>query len=202
MGKNYYLYLSQDKKEHFSLPEKWMPVHVVESEDGAAPASVREMTLEALSSPAGTPPFQRLLSQAQRMAVIVDDATRPTPVAEILDALLSCAADAGFPRERITIVVALGTHEAMKPEQLEARLGIAVLSGCKVVQHNAWQSDLVPVTIPGNGKVVKINPEVARADLRVGVSSILPHPMAGHTGVAPRSSCPACATSSMSGTTI
>ena len=182
MGKNHYLYLNQDEKEHFSLPEKWVPVHVVESEDGAAPASVREMTLEALSSPTGTQPFQDLLSRARNVAVIVDDATRPTPVAEILDALFSCAAEVGFPREQVTIVVALGTHEAMKKEQLEARLGKAVLSGCKVVQHNAWQSDLVPVTIPGSGKVVKINPEVARADLRVGVSSILPHPMAGYGG--------------------
>ena len=33
MGKNYYLYLNQDEKEHFSLPEKWVPMHVVESEE-------------------------------------------------------------------------------------------------------------------------------------------------------------------------
>jgi nickel-dependent lactate racemase len=40
----------------------------------------------------------------------------------------------------------------------------------------------VPIKIPEDGKVVKINPEVAHADLRVGISSILPHPMAGYGG--------------------
>ena len=70
----------------------------------------------------------------------------------------------------------------MKREELEARLGSGVVSHYKVVQHNAWQSDLVPIRIPGDEKVVRISPEVAQADLRVGVSSILPHPMAGYGG--------------------
>ena len=91
-------------------------------------------------------------------------------------------ADNGFSRENITLVVALGTHEAMKREALEARVGKGVASSYKIVQHNAWQSDLVPIKIPGDGRMVKINPDVALADLRVGISSILPHPMAGYGG--------------------
>ena len=79
-------------------------------------------------------------------------------------------------------MVAIGTHDAMKKEALETRLGGDVLSRYKVVQHNARQSDLVPVQIPEDGRVVKVNPAVARADLRVGISSILPHPMAGYGG--------------------
>jgi nickel-dependent lactate racemase len=90
--------------------------------------------------------------------------------------------DSGVPSEKISIVVAIGTHEAMKKEALEARLGSAVVSLYKVVQHNAKQSDLVPIQIPGHDGAVKINPVVARADLRVGISSVLPHPMAGYGG--------------------
>ena len=30
--------------------------------------------------------------------------------------------------------------------------------------------------------MVKINPEVARADLKIGISSVVPHPMAGYSG--------------------
>jgi nickel-dependent lactate racemase len=70
----------------------------------------------------------------------------------------------------------------MTKEALETRLGPGVLSRYKVVQHNAKQNNLVPVQIPEDGRVVKINPEVARADLRVAISSILPHPMAGYGG--------------------
>jgi len=103
-------------------------------------------------------------------------------VAEILEALLSHLADHGFSCENITIVVAIGTHETMKKEALEAKLGNGVVSHYKVVQHNAWQSDLVPIQIPDHGGVVKISPVVAQAGLKVGISSVLPHPMAGYGG--------------------
>jgi nickel-dependent lactate racemase len=181
MEKDYYLYLGQDKKEYFMLPKGWVPHHFVEAEGGTMP-SIEQMTREALSRPTGAPPLQDLLSQAKSIAIIVDDATRPTPVAEILEVLLSHLEDNGFSRENITLVVALGTHEAMKREALEARVDRSVLSRYKVVQHNARQSDLVPIRIPGDGRVVKINPVVAQAGLKVGISSVLPHPMAGYGG--------------------
>ena len=182
MKKDYYLFLDQEKKEYFSLPKGWDPLYFVEAEDGATIPSIEQMTLEALSKPAGPLPFQALLSKAKSIAIIVDDGTRPTPVAKILGTLLSYLEEGGFSREKITIVVAIGTHETMEKDALGTRLGAGVLSRYKVVQHNAKESNLVPVQIPGDGRVVKINPEVARADLRVGISSVLPHPMAGYGG--------------------
>jgi nickel-dependent lactate racemase len=182
MEQDYYLYIGKGKKQYFSLPAKWVPLHFVETDEGTPTPSIERMTLEALSRPTGTPYLQDLLSPVQNIAIIVDDWTRPTPVADILKVLLPQLANHGFSREHITVVVALGTHEAMKREALEARVGRNVASSYKVVQHNARQSDLVPVKLPGDGRVVKISPEVARADLRVGISSILPHPMAGYGG--------------------
>jgi lactate racemase len=182
MRRNYHLYLSHGQKEYFSLPEKWVPLHIVESEEETLIPSIQQMALEALSNPIGTPPLQELVLRARKIAIIVDDLTRPTPAAEILKVLLSRLSDKGFPRENITIVMAIGTHEVMEREALETKLGKNVASTYKVVQHNAWQNDLVPIRIPGDEKVVKINPEVAQSDLRLGISSILPHPMAGYGG--------------------
>ena len=144
--------------------------------------SVEQMTREALSKPTGTPPLREMLSGVKSIAIIVDDGTRPTPVAKVLGVLLPHLEESGFSRENISIVVAIGTHETMKAEALEARLGSAVVSRYTVVQHNAKQSDLVPVQLPGHGRAVKINPVVARADLKIGISSVLPHPMAGYGG--------------------
>jgi nickel-dependent lactate racemase len=182
MKKDYYLYLGQDKREYFTLPKGWVPLHFVEAEEQALRPSIEQMAREALSRPTGPPPLQQMLSGVKSIAIMVDDATRPTPVREILKTLLSHLADNGFSSENITIVVALGTHEAMKREALEARMGSSVFSSYKVVQHNAWERDLVPIRIPGDGRVVKISPVVARADLRIGISSVLPHPMAGYGG--------------------
>jgi nickel-dependent lactate racemase len=182
MKKDYHLYLGHDKKEYFSLPAEWEPLYFIKTDEATPKSSIGQMTLEALSVPRGTPAFQDLLKRAQRIAIIVDDLTRPTPTAEILDVLLSRLVDKGFSQEKITIIVALGTHGALKSEGLEVKLGRGVLSRYKVVQHNAWQADLVPIRIPDDGGVVKINPEVAQADLRVGISSVLPHGQAGYGG--------------------
>ena len=182
MERDYYMYLGIGEKQYFSLPAAWELLHCVEDKEGTPTASVQQMTIEALMQPKGTDPFQDLLSGVKSVAVIVDDGTRPTPVKAILEVLLNRLADNGFSRKHIIIVVALGTHEAMNREALEERLGSEVLSHYKVVQHNARQSDLVPITVPGEKRMVKINPEVAQADLRVGISSILPHPMAGYGG--------------------
>ena len=181
MKREYYLCLDRNRKMPFTLPERWEVSHFVESEEGSPLPSVRQMTLEALLKPAGSPPLKNLASRAQRIAILVDDATRPTPVAEILHVLLPLLAEAGVANERITIVAALGTHVPMTKEDLETRLGRNVVAGVRIVQHNAWQEDLVPVNIPGGG-VVKVNPEIAGADMKIGISSILPHPMAGYGG--------------------
>jgi nickel-dependent lactate racemase len=182
MKERYHLDLSRDKKEFFALPEGWAVSHFVESKEAGSLPSVSQLTLEALIHPKGVPPLKELAAGAKRVAVIVDDATRPTPVAEILSVLLPQLAQAGVSRENITIVVALGTHVPMKKEEIEARLGRDVAASYRIVQHDAWQGDLVQVLIPDDERVLKINPEVACADVKIGISSILPHPMAGYGG--------------------
>jgi len=182
MGKDYYLCLSQDEKKYFTLPDGWVPLHFVEAKDGSVTASIEQMTLEALSAPVGTPPVKEMVARAKSVAIIVDDATRPTPVAEILKVLIARLTDSGFSGEKITIVLAIGTHPPLEKEVLETRIGSGILSRYKVIQHDAWQSDLAPVQLPGKDRVVRINPAVAEADLKIGISSVLPHPMAGYGG--------------------
>ncbi|MCJ7594730.1 MAG: nickel-dependent lactate racemase [Desulfobacterales bacterium] len=182
MGKDYYLYSTRNQKVHFSLPSQWSLSHFLESEEDILLPQVSQMAREALEAPLGTAPLKNLVSGAGRIAIIVDDWTRPTPVADILQVLLPQLVRNSVPREKVTIVVALGTHEAMTKEELERRVGREAASSYRVVQHNAWQNDLVPVSLPEDGRVVKINPEVAQADVKIGMSSILPHPMAGFGG--------------------
>src|SRR5512147_1888932 len=110
MEDRYHLYLAQAKKEYFSLPTGWRPLYFIQADEATPKSSIAQMTAEALSGLRGTPPFQDLVQGAKRIAVIVDDLTRPTPTAEILEILLSRLLEKGFSRQKITIVVALGTH--------------------------------------------------------------------------------------------
>jgi lactate racemase len=182
MSMKYYLYLGPETRQYFELPSKWVPAHFGEGKSGQAVPSVKPMTLEALSMPTDCPPLCDMAAKAKRIAVIVDDVTRPTPVREILGVLLAQITESGVSPDKISIVVACGTHVPMEKDALEARLGSDVVASYRVVQHNAWQGDLVPVKIPGEERVVNVNPDVARADMKIGISSILPHPMAGYGG--------------------
>ncbi|MBA4390729.1 MAG: hypothetical protein C0399_07310 [Syntrophus sp. (in: bacteria)] len=182
LSTDYHLCMGQDTKEYFSIPPEWTPLYYTEAKEETPILSIEEMTGEALAKPAKTPPLKDLLSGAPKIAIIIDDCTRPTPVADILGVLLPYLIDNGIPQKNVTIVVALGTHNPITSEDLAIRVGKNVVANYKIVQHNAWQSDLVPVSLDDDGMVVKINPEVARADVKIGISSILPHPMAGYGG--------------------
>jgi lactate racemase len=181
MDTKYYLNLGTDRKYYFALPPGWVATHFAESQGGGQTApSVTQMTLEALARPVGAVPLSDMTLSCKRIAVIVDDVTRPTPVREILEVLLPQLTKRGASGDNVSIIVACGTHMPMERAALEARIGGGVLAAYKVIQHSAWQTDLVPVQIPGG--VVKVNPVVAQADIKIGVSSILPHPMAGYGG--------------------
>jgi lactate racemase len=182
MGTDYYITISREEREYFSLPKGWVPLHFAEPTGDGTGLSVEGIAREALERPSKTPPLSALVKDAGSVAVIIDDATRPTPVAAVLSVLLPYLADAGIPRENISIVVALGTHSPVPSTELEERVGSDVAANYRIVQHNAWQDDLVPIQVPGEGALVKINPVVAGAKVKIGISSILPHPMAGYGG--------------------
>jgi lactate racemase len=182
MGKDYYLYSSRKQKVYFSLPPQWSISHFIETGEDVPIPPVGQMARQALDAPIGTSPLKDLISGAKKVAILVDDLTRPTPVADILEVLLSYLIRSGLPKEKVTIVIALGTHVRLTPEELGARVGNSAASVYRVIQHDAWRDDLVPIPLPEDGRVVRINPEVAQADVKIGMSSILPHPMAGFGG--------------------
>jgi nickel-dependent lactate racemase len=70
----------------------------------------------------------------------------------------------------------------MPQEALAERLGEAVSQLYRVSQHNCQAEDLIPVGRLSTGGEVRINPIVAQADVKIGVGSIVPHPMNGFGG--------------------
>lgn len=182
MNQEYHLYLGQSERAGFTLPASWTVLYCPEPENGASPATIAEMALDALRHSEGISSFEEVVASGKRVAILVDDSTRPTPVEEVLGVVLSELMKLGISRADTTIVVALGTHEPLSESGLRARLGDEVPSRYEVVQHDARQSDCVPVEVPGREKTVRINRTVAAADIRIGISSVLPHPMAGFGG--------------------
>lgn len=148
--------------------------------------SLRELCADALANPVGTdtPPIAELASGAERIVVILSDATRDEPRAEMLDALADV-----LPLERVALVIATGTH-ARAPLPLPDRfhdLPVVFNEG-----HVAERYDDVGFT--SRGTHVRILKDVARADLVIGTGRLRPHYFAGYSGGA-KAVFPGCALS-------
>ena len=179
--KGYYVYYGEEKYP-FEIPPGWTVVQNAVSEEAEISLTIPEMVKKALAAPISSPRLSEIVREDSKIAVIVDDWARSTPVSQILPTLLEELHGGGAKSENIDIVVALGTHRTMPQEALAERLGEAVFREYRVTQHDCQAEDLVPIGRLSTGVEVRINPIVARADVKIGVGSIVPHPMNGFGG--------------------
>lgn len=88
----------------------------------------------------------------------------------------------GITRDRIDVVVAGGTHRHMTEAEIESTFGEKLFREVRFTNHDCRSSELVSVGRLKSAGEVKINPLVAQADFRIGIGSIIPHPMCGFGG--------------------
>jgi lactate racemase len=165
------------------LPESW---HVAGVLSPAAlpgvPDPVAEMR-RGLAEPIGMPRLSALARSDMRVALVVDDGSRPTPVAQIVPAVLDELRRAGVGKERITLVSALGVHCPMTEAELAARVGSDVFAGLRWENPDCDDpSRMTSLGTTTRGTPVWINNTVAAADLVVAVGCIEPHLIASFGG--------------------
>ena len=164
------------------LPEGWEIAQTVFKEPREVAASTGELLSRALRNPIGSPPLEELAGPGRSVAVVVDDLTRPTPTQELLPVVLQRLHERGVAAGDITIIIGNGTHVPLSREEIALKVGPAVASGYRVVNHDAKAADLVVMgELPGYGSI-SFNPALAKADLKIIVGSILPHVHNGFGG--------------------
>ena len=136
----------------------------------------------ALQNPIGTPRLSEIALPSQKIAVIVNDVTRPTPSAYLIPFVLEELAAAGVPDENITFYFALGLHRAHTAEEMQKLLSDSIFSRFKYVQHEV---DSYPVTSFGKtsrGTPIEIYSDIPENDLIIGIGEIGFHYYAGYSG--------------------
>ena len=111
--------IKKGEKLFFDLPSKWNLVTFAAFEDRFQAADVHGLSTKALKHTIGSPPLRERLSPSNTVAILVEDLTRASPKGIILKTLLEELAEIGIPDGHITIVIALGTHRGLTPEELE-----------------------------------------------------------------------------------
>jgi len=137
----------------------------------------------ALRAPLGTPPLRALAGPADRVVVVVNDGTRPMRSDLVLPPLLAELAAAGVPRERVTILVATGTHRPNTAAELDEMLGLRIARGYRVVNHDARDHrTLARAGTTVRGVPILLNKLYLEASVTILTGFVEPHFFAGYSG--------------------
>ena len=150
----------------------------------AQPAGDPErVILDAIEHPIGGPKLEDIVTPDKRIAVIVDDGSRPTPISAILPVLLDQLIRCGARREQIKIVIALGSHRYMTEDEMRERVGEEIYQTYPVVNSEFRDPEkLVYIGDTEEGAPLMATGSVMDADLRIGVGNLVPHPVMGWGG--------------------
>jgi nickel-dependent lactate racemase len=142
-------------------------------------ADERTTVFEALKNPINSKPFSEFISDAKDMLIIVNDATRPTPTAKVLDFLFDEIKDLN-----LRLIVATGTHRAPTEEELEFIFG-SHLNDFRnnIIIHDAKsEENLKLVGTTKRGTEVYLNKAALDAHKLLIIGSVEPHYFSGYTG--------------------
>lgn len=120
---------------------------------------------------------------AKRVAIAVNDKTRPVPHDRLLPPLLAKLEALGFPSSAITFFIAIGTHPPMLPEEFPSILSQGIIDTYNVVSHDSEDIyTLIDLGKTPHGTPVWINRAFFQSDLKIVVGNIEPHQFVGFSG--------------------
>ncbi len=156
---------------------------VVTPREIAPAADPAEEIRASIRAPVGTPPLPELVGPQEKLCLIVDDISRPTPVHIVLPVLLEELEAAGVPDTHIRIVFALGSHRKMTEGEMRARLGGRIFDRYRVGNSEFREpSKLRVLGTSESGVDIYLDRNVVEADRRIAVGNIVPHGAAGWSG--------------------
>ena len=166
----------------FDIPEKNF-IGMMDPAFTPALEDLKAAIEQAVDNPIGTKPLGEIVAPGKKIAIIIDDGSRPTPISTILPILLPRLEAAGAKPEDIIIVAALGSHRYMTEDELRERVGDEVYARYKVINSEFRKPErLVYVGDTPEGVNILATKEVVEADIRIGVGCLVPHPVMGWGG--------------------
>ena len=87
------------------------------------PQAIQQEIETSLCKPIGLPRLSELAKPGMKIALVIDDDSRPTPVAQLLPAVLAEIQQGGASLDQVTIVPATGVHFPMSAAAIAQRVG-------------------------------------------------------------------------------
>ena len=163
-----------------TFPESWEVVPCLMNGHDV-PQIAPEQIKAAFDNPIGSPPLRKLARGRVEVAIIFDDISRPTRVADLMPYILEEMDAAGIPEGAIRFICASGAHGAHTFQDFQKKLGGEILDNFPVYNHNPYEN-CTYVGQTSMGTKLSINAEVMSCDLKIGIGSVIPHPQSGFGG--------------------
>jgi lactate racemase len=174
----------------------WSTGHVQVEVDSERVAGIRSANVDVARDPEGV--LRSALSEPgvdlagfldaaeSPLLVVVNDATRPTPSADVLGVIAPQLEKwTSVSGREISYVVATGTHRAALPDELSVLFGadFAQVHAPCIFSHDAKDKEqLVRLGRTSRGVEVTVNRLLAEARSVILINSVEPHYFAGYTG--------------------
>jgi len=134
-----------------------------------------------LDVPIGSPSLEKISKNKETAAIDVDDISRPTKAENILKLILNELNGNGISDDNIDIIFANGAHRPMNRFDFLKKVGEEILKRVNIENHHPYEN----LKFLGNSKKgtpIFINKTYYKAEVKISVGSVLPHPLAGFGG--------------------
>lgn len=137
-----------------------------------------EIINKSIDNPIGCGSLDDFLRGGEDIVFIVNDGTRPTPTAKVLDALSK-----RMDLRKARYLIATGNHRDMTREEYDFVFGSHYEElKDRIISHNAKKSECVYLGDSKNGTPMEVNKIAVDSDRLVIITSVEPHYFAGYTG--------------------
>jgi nickel-dependent lactate racemase len=135
----------------------------------------------AIRNPIGAPPIRKIAAGKKNAVLVVEDISRPTKCGPICEVILNELNQAGVPDSNITLIGALGAHRPMTRADYVNKVGEKVLERVNIENHHPYEN-LVQLGESKLGTPIHLNKTYHNASVKISVSTVIPHPLAGFGG--------------------
>jgi len=138
-----------------------------------------ETIKSAIQNPINSKTLDEFLSDSKDVLFIVNDATRPTPTAKVLDIIYDDIKD-----YNVSFIVATGIHRASTEEELKQIFGkyYKIFKNKIFIHDSKAEKDMVYLGKSKNNTEMYVNRLGVEAHKIVIIGSVEPHYFAGYTG--------------------
>jgi nickel-dependent lactate racemase len=143
----------------------------------------KDLLKKSMDNPIGTKKIEELVSVEDKVAIVVNDHTRPGPYSLMLQEILNRFKKIGISENNLTILFATGSHRSPTKEEIIDLIGEEISNNIKHFSHNFLdERNMKYFGKTSTGMPVYLNRLVVEADFVITLGLIAPHQTAGFSG--------------------